>query len=142
MVRSDDSPLRIEPHRGQVAENSSESPRSEGWAVFQQARAGSYLSQDPRDFGPESRLLAFDACASPSNADVGAGPACCNDVNTACPSSSVKSSHVIPDRKGFETSVVLSSHENVAGIGLVFDSADRAPSEQFAAEYSATSACE
>tara|TARA_Y100001970_G_C14231189_1_gene858749 strand:- start:1759 stop:2142 length:384 start_codon:yes stop_codon:yes gene_type:complete len=126
--------FRCEPHRGQVPENGSESPSSERWAVFQQARAGSYFSQDPRDFGPESRLLALDACASPGNADVGAWPACCDHVNTAFPSSSVKGPRVIPDRERVEASVVLSSHENVSGIGLDLDSADCAPSKQAASE--------
>ncbi|VXB23597.1 hypothetical protein BURKHO8Y_110237 [Burkholderia sp. 8Y] len=50
--RRNDSPFRIEPHRGQVSENSSESPRSEHWAVFHFNSDGLYLANDPSHLGP------------------------------------------------------------------------------------------
>ena len=142
MVRAKHSPFRIEPHRGQVSENGSDSARSEHWAVFHEDEARLYFANDPSELAPKAGTVAFDAFAFAGNADVLARESARHHVNTSAPRSSVKGSHVIPDREGFETSVVLSSHENVAGIGLVFDSADCAPSEQLAAEYSATSARE
>ena len=142
MVRAQHSPFRIEPHRGQVSENGSESARSEHWAIFHEDEARLYFANDPSKLAPKPRLLAFDAFAFASDADVLARESARHHVNTSAPRLSVKGSHVIPDREGFKTFVVLSSHENVSGIGLVFDSADCSPSEQLAAEYSATSARE
>jgi len=142
MVRAKHSPFRIEPHRGQVSENGSDSARSEHWAVFHEDEARLYFANDPSELAPKAGTVAFDAFAFAGNADVLARESARHHVNTSAPRSSVKRADIIPDREGFETSVVLSSHENVAGIGLVFDSADCAPSEQLAAEYSATSARE
>jgi hypothetical protein len=41
-------PLSIKPERGQVSENSSESPNSESIDVFHEHNSRSYLANDPR----------------------------------------------------------------------------------------------
>ena len=53
MPRSEHTPLRIEPHLGQVSEYTPEPPRSEHWAVLHEDVAGSYLVNDARHIAPE-----------------------------------------------------------------------------------------
>jgi len=55
---------------------------------------------------------------------------------------SVEGLNVIPDREGFEASVVLSGDQNIPCVGVPFDGADSPPSKEFASENAATSACE
>jgi hypothetical protein len=47
---SEHAPSRIEPHRGQIPENTSESARSEDWAVLHEDVLRSYLTDDPGHF--------------------------------------------------------------------------------------------
>jgi hypothetical protein len=124
ICRRNDSPFRIEPHRGQVSENSSESPRSEHWAVFHEDDSWSYLANDASHFRPESASLAIDSFASPCCADVLTGKAASHDINNSSPWPSVKRANVIPDRKRREGSIVLSSHKDGLSIGLSLDCAD------------------
>jgi hypothetical protein len=65
-----------------------------------------------------------------------------DDIHQATPWLSIEGSNVVPDGEGFETSIVLTSGEHPSCGGFVFDRADAFPSEQFAAEYASTSACE
>ena len=142
MVRSEHAPLRIEPQRGQVSENSSEPSSSEHWGVLHEHETGSYLANDPSKLGPESAFLAVDAGAFSSRADVLARETARHDINSAFPLSSVKGSHVIPDRERFETPVVLAGHEYVSAVGVELDGADGSPSEQLSAKDASTSARE
>nr|WP_245846612.1 hypothetical protein [Halomonas humidisoli] len=71
-----------------------------------------------------------------------AGKAARNDVNTASPWLSVKTAHVRPNRERREGSIVLSLRQNLCCVGITLNGADGTPSEEVAAEYSATSACE
>ena len=86
--------------------------------------------------------LAVDAGALACNADVLAREASRNHVNSPAPRSSVKCANVIPYREGREKAVVLSLGKYACGVGLPLNSADGAPPEQVAAEYSSTSARE
>jgi hypothetical protein len=142
VVSAKHSPFRIEPHAGQVSENDSKSPRSELWRVLHEDVAGSNLANDAGHLHPESAALAGDAVASAGGADVLAGEAPRYHVNKSCPRSSVKSTHVRPKRERSEGCIVLSRSQNGCGVGITFNCADGAPSEQVAAEYPATSACE
>jgi hypothetical protein len=63
-------------------------------------------------------------------------------VNNASPWASVEGLNVIPDREGFEASVVLSGDQNIPCVGVPFDGADGSPPEEFPPKYSATSARE
>jgi hypothetical protein len=71
-----------------------------------------------------------------------AGKPARNNVNTSSPRLSVKGANIIPDRERREYSVILSLGENSPAVGFDFNSTDSFPSEQFATEYSATSARE
>jgi hypothetical protein len=64
------SPSRIEPHRGQVSENSSEPERSEIWRILHEDEAWSYFANDPGHLQPDSAFFSVDALASSCRADV------------------------------------------------------------------------
>jgi hypothetical protein len=91
---------------------------------------------------PHSAACAVDSGAASGCADVLAGKAARYHVNTASPRFSVKGSHVIPNRESRENAVILSGAQYSSGIGVPLNGANGAPAEEFAAEYSATSACE
>jgi len=139
---SQHSPSRIKPQGGQVAENNSESARSENWRVFHERIAGSYFTDDSRHFQPEAGSLAVDAGALAGGADVLAGKAARYHVNKSAPWPSVKGAHVIPNRERREKAIILAGAQYACGIGVVFDGADGAPAEEVAAEYAATSPSE
>jgi len=141
-VRSQHSPFRIEPHRGQVSKHGSESSKSEHWGVFHEHETGSYLANNPCHFPPQAGALAVDACALACGADVLAWESARNNVNSASPRSSVKGSNVIPDRERRKNSIVLSLEQNPNSVWLPLNGAHSAPAEQLAAEYSSTSASE
>jgi hypothetical protein len=84
------SPLRIEPQRGQVSENSSKPPRSEHWRVFHEDVSGSYFANDPGHFHPKSASRAFNSGSLSGGADVLAGKPARNHVNNPAPRLSVK----------------------------------------------------
>jgi hypothetical protein len=65
-----------------------------------------------------------------------------NHINNSSPRLSIKSSHIIPNRESFETSVVLPCDKYITGVFVELDGTDGSPSEQFASEYSSTSARE
>jgi hypothetical protein len=51
---SQHSPPAVIPERGQITEDSSESPSKERWAVFHEDEAGSNLANDARHVGPHA----------------------------------------------------------------------------------------
>jgi hypothetical protein len=142
IVRSQHTPFRIEPQRGQVTEDSAKSANSEGWGVLHEHEARSYLANDAGKLSPKAASLAVDSRSCSGNADVLTGKAARNDINTASPRSSVKGANVVPNRERRETSIILSGEQSPSGIGVKFDGAHGSPSEQMPAEYSSTSARE
>ncbi len=91
---------------------------------------------------PHSAALSVDSCPFSSNGDVLAWEPARNHVNNTSPWLAVKGPHVIPDGKRLQDSVILSGNKYACGVGVPFDGADGAPSEEFASENPATSACE
>jgi hypothetical protein len=92
-------PASIKPERGQVAENDSESSRSERWAVLHSHPLGSHFANHAGELSPEPGSLAVDAGAGAGDADVLAREAARNAVSNASPRSAVKGAHVIPYRE-------------------------------------------
>jgi hypothetical protein len=135
-------PPTVIPERGQIGEDSVESPNKDRWAVFHEDVAGSNVAHDAREMAPEAGPRALDARPAPCDADVLAGKAARNHVNTAAPRSSVEGANVIPNREGREKAVILSGDKNACGVGLAFDGADGAPPEELSPKDSATSASE
>jgi hypothetical protein len=134
-----DSPFRIEPHRGQVSKNSSESPRSEHWAVFHFDSLGSNFANDPRHFEPEATSLAVEPVTSSSGTDVLTGKPTSHDVSNSSPSASVKGSNVIPNRECRKGAVVLPSDEDRLGVGIKLNGAYASIAPQLACKDSSAS---
>jgi len=135
-------PATVIPERGQVTEDSSESPSKERWAVFHEDVTGSNLANDPRHVSPHSTAGAVDAGSLACDADVLARKAARYDVNNASPRSAVKGLNIIPNREGRKNAVILSGGKYACGVGFPLDGANGAPSEQVSAKYSSTSARE
>jgi hypothetical protein len=135
-------PAAVIPEHGQITEHSSESPSKERWAVFHEDVAGLNLANDTRHVGPHAASLSVNSGAFAGHADVLAGKASRNDVNTAAPWSAVKGANVIPNREGREKAVILSGGKYACGIGLPLNGTDGAPSEQPPPENASTSARE
>ena len=140
--RAQHSPLRIEPHLGQVSEYTSEPPRSESWGVLHERVSRSNLANDSSELHPEPASLSVKTFAFTGDGDVLARKSSRNHVNTASPLVSVKGTHIGPDRERGEASVILSGHKYASGIGLVFHGTDTLPSEQMPGEQASTSARE
>jgi len=140
MDSAEHSPVRMIPHRGQVSENTSKPASSESWGVFHEHESRSHFANDSGHFRPQPAALAAESCTFAGHTDVLAREAARNDIHKASPGLSVEGSHVVPDREGFEASIVLSGHEHPSGVVVALDCADGAPSEQPAAENAAPSA--
>jgi hypothetical protein len=65
-----------------------------------------------------------------------------DDIHQPTPRLAIEGCDIIPDWEWFEASIILSDDKDAPGIVIDFNGADSAPSEQFAAEYAASSACE
>jgi hypothetical protein len=142
MDRSEHSPLRIVPHRGQVSEYNSKSPRSEYWAVLHERVSGSYLANDPRHVRPHPTAFPCDARSLSGCADILAREAARYHVNKSVPRSSVKGLNVIPYRERREKAFILSGGKYSSGVWLPFDGAYAFPSKEFASEDTASGPCE
>jgi hypothetical protein len=105
--RSQHSPFRIIPERGQIGEHTVESSMSESWRVFHADESRSYLAHDASVLAPQSRARSVEAGAGAGDGYVLTRKAARNDVNTASPCFSVKSSHIIPDRERGQRAAIL-----------------------------------
>jgi hypothetical protein len=74
-------PLRIEPERGQVPENTSEAPSKQSWDVLHDDVSGSYVADEPCEFGPKTRACPVDPRATAGVGEVLAGEATAEDVD-------------------------------------------------------------
>jgi membrane-bound lytic murein transglycosylase len=58
---SHNSPSRVIPERGKIANDSGSSERSEHWAVLHEDEAWSYFANHPRHVFPHSAALSVDS---------------------------------------------------------------------------------
>ena len=135
---SQHSPPRIEPHLGQVSENSAKPPRSEHWGVFHEDESGSYLANHSRHLAPKPGALAVDSGALASAGDVLTGESSRDDVNISSPRSPVEGADVIPYGEAGEVSVSLAGEEDAAAVGIKLDSADGTVAEEEVCEDAST----
>jgi len=79
-------PLRIQPERGQISENSVKPPNKECCDVLHDDEAGSYLANKTGIFSPKPRAAAVNAGAFSCNADILAGEPSAEHVgnNSVC----------------------------------------------------------
>jgi ribosomal protein L36 len=130
------------PHLGKITEHSIESSNNEHWAVLNECVARSYLANNPCHFSPQPGAGAFEAGTFSGNADVLARKAARYHINNASPRFSVEGSHIVPHGEGFKASVILSGEQYTPGVFVNLNGADCPPSEHFASENAASSACE
>jgi hypothetical protein len=91
---------------------------------------------------PHPASLSSDTFSLANDGDVLAWKPPRYHVNKSAPWSPVKGLNVIPDRERRENAVILSGGKNASGVWFTLDSADGAPSEQFASQYATSSARE
>lgn len=140
MSSAHDSPPRIVPQRGQVAEHDAETSPSESWDVLHEDVARSYLPNHPRHLSPEPAFgSALDAGAASGERDVLAWKPARYEVNSASPRASVKRPNVVPDRERGKRVVVLACDKYASSVGVELDGADSTPSEEVPSEYAPTS---
>jgi hypothetical protein len=139
---SHNSPDRIIPQRGKVAEYSVKPPRSEHWAVLHEREPGLYLANDPGHLGPQSASLSVKSVTLSGNADVLAGEASGNDVNVSPPWLAIERSHIVPHGEGWQHSVPLPGKQDAPWVGSKFNSADGAPSKDVSAQDASSCSCE
>jgi hypothetical protein len=142
VVCSKHTPCRIVPHAGKVFEHGVKSSGAQERAVFDEDHGGGNFSNDAGELAPQATAFASQSGAFTGGADVLTREAARNDVNSASPRSSVKCANVIPDWERVQRAVVLPRSQDGRCVGVVFHSADCAPSKQVSAKYSATNACE
>jgi hypothetical protein len=102
----------------------------------------SNLANDPGHLLPESASLTFDSGTFSAGGDVLAREAASDDVHESTPRSPVEGLHIVPDREGWQRSVVLSGHEHAPAVFFDFDGADCPPPEKMASKDSTPSARE
>ena len=132
--RSQHSPSRIIPHRGQVSENNSKPPNSEHWAVLHERVSGLYLANDPGHFGPQSAPLSGDSGALSGGADILAGESPAHDVNESSPGPSVEGADIIPDREPWQDPVALALEQDFSAVRFNLDSTYAGMAEKDSAE--------
>lgn len=132
--RSEDSPSRIEPHRGQVPENSVKPPKSEDWRVLHEDEARFHLANDPSHLGPQSGPLSVEAVSRAGHGHVLAREPTTDDVDAASPVAPVEGPHVVPDREPGQEPIPLPLQQHVSAVGLDLDSAHGSMPEKDPAE--------
>lgn len=138
---SQHTPPRIVPHRGQVPENSPQSPGNKHWGIFHEDEARSHFANDTRHFSLESGPCAVDSGAFSGCTDVLAGKAPSDDVDVSSPWLAVECGDVVPDGEGVKDAVSLSGEEDSPGIGIDFNSASGAPSKEEPSQDASSSPC-
>jgi len=139
IIRSDTTPLRIVPQRGQVTEDCSViSTGNKSWHVFQERVPWLDDPQYVTSGGPHIALIVL----APSLAGDGeglAGKSCGNDINHSRIRSGVNAdefSHIAERWRVVEKPVSDSLSEHPLTVGVPFDVADWPPSEHFGSEQS------
>jgi len=110
IVRSEHTPLRIEPRLGQVSENSSEIPVRPGkqaWHVLQEDVPRSYLANHTDGVGPSVALVCIGLPLAGDGEGL-AGESGRDHVNPALKLMAAKCSDVVPNREHVQQTVALS----------------------------------
>jgi hypothetical protein len=108
------APLRIEPQRGQVSENVSESGRKETWDVLQEHEAGSHFTNHASDFRPQPPLVVLGFSSS-GETDGLAGEPRRYEIHDSAPRSAIEGLEIVPDRRSIHGLVLHPRHEQGRG---------------------------
>jgi hypothetical protein len=136
-------PLRIEPEVGQRSENGVESSKSDSCDVLHEDISRSHFANDSVHLPPEAAALAGETCAFAGDADVLAGKATGNDIDSPSPCGPVELGNVIVDLQlGRQPTFVASCLQNGAAVRVDLHRAHRTVAQQHAAEDAAACAGE
>jgi hypothetical protein len=125
IVRAEHEPFRIEPERGQVAKNVSESASKEPWDVLQEHDAGSHITNDGGDSGPEPALV-LGATASAGDGPRLARESGRDEIHDSTPACAVEGSKVVPDRSRSQDSFRHARNQDCGGMGFPLHETDGA----------------
>lgn len=117
VVRSQHTPLRIEPELGQSSEHNSEVAPNKSGHVLQEHDSRSYLPNDSECLGPEVALVVGSTGMSGQREWL-AGEVSTDGINDAIERPSVEGADVVPDREGWEEPLLLSSKEDLSAVRI------------------------
>jgi hypothetical protein len=126
--RAPHSPLRIEPERGQVSENSLDPPSKDSCDVLQEDVSGSNLANDPGDMGPEPGARSLDPDPESCVADVGAREARNDEIHRATPRLASEGREIRPNRRTSQSFFFHARSQDLAAEGFDLHVADDASS--------------
>jgi hypothetical protein len=89
-----------------------------------------YFAKYPCCVWPQIARVVGSA-SSAGNAERLARESRSNDVHHSAKRSAVKGSDIVPDRECWESTFLLPTQEQVNAVGVMLDSGDGAPSEEF-----------
>jgi hypothetical protein len=141
LVRPHNSPLRIETQLGKVSKDGPESPNREICDVLHEDVAWSHFANDAGHFLPEPAFLASNPSSVSDARDVIAGEAPRDDMDASGPWVPVEGPHIVPDGEVVKHSIPLAGKEDLAGVGINLNSADGAPSKEFASQDASSCSC-
>ena len=123
--RSQAQPLRIEPERGQVTQDASNSHGKQTWDVFQEDEAWSHFANHPGNVGPEPPFVVLPSTLA-GDADGLAGKAAMDEIHRSTPRVTIEGSNVRPDRSLIQPALAHTRDQDRSGIGFPFHVTDRA----------------
>jgi hypothetical protein len=118
VARAQHRPLRIEPKRGQVPENGTESVvNKEPWHVLQEDESRFHVAKDADDSRPEPTVVILPL-PLPGAAPRLTREARRDDIHDATPRAAVEGEQVIPDRSRIQGLVFHPRHEGGRRVGV------------------------
>ena len=138
LIRSDNTPLRIEPQRGKVFQHDLQSSRSEKRGVFDETESRLDFAKDSGELGPQAGSGSSDPSTLPSRGNVLAREAAADNVDGPSPRLSIEGPNIVPDGEPGQESVSLSLEQDRPRVFLQLDGADWHMAEKESAKDSAT----
>ena len=125
VVRSERTPLRIEPEGGKVPEHGVESQGKVPWHVLEEDQRRRGLLDDSPDVRPEVARVGFAPSVS-GDAERLARVAGRDEIHSAAPRAAVEGREIVPDRRLIQGRVFHPGHEDGRGEGFPLDVAHTA----------------
>ena len=125
VVRSEHTPLRIEPEGGKVPEHGVESQGKVPWHVLEEDQRRRGLFDDPSDVRPEvARVVGTTSV--PGDAERLAGVAGRDEIHASAPRAAVEGREIVPYNRAIQGRVFHPGHEDGRGEGFPLDVAHTA----------------
>ena len=125
IVRSEHTPLRIEPERGKVPEHGVKSQGKVAWDVLEEDQRRGDLVDDPSDVRPEVARVGFSGAVAGDGERL-ARVARRDEIHDSAPRAAVEGREIVPDRRAIQGRVFHPGHEDGRGEGFPLDVAHTA----------------